>query len=405
MREGMKSWIVTPRDPVIVRDGRPFGPDPGARSESLPFPYPSTIAGAVRTRHGQQHGGFGTGGVTPDSVLSLSVQGPFLVQLADHQSTDGTQLLLPAPHDALLLQKTATMPVERSRLCPLAVDSEAHSDLHNTDAALWYVGMAAPDKSKPYSKAPTFWWWPAYQAWLEDPQDGAIDDAMLGIRGLVKERRVHVRIDADSGSADEGFLFQTSGLEFSQQLRRNGSSLPQWALAATKTYGIYVATQANISAGVGSLGGERRTVFWQRAERIGTHTCPEEIKKAISQAKACRMILATPALFADGWKPRFDWLGISGLQVAVKAAIVNRYDVVSGWDYAAQRPKKTRRLVPAGAVYYLSLAGSDAGAIEQFIDRVWFQPASDAEQDRLDGFGTALLGTWNGKQTKQEVQQ
>ena len=38
----MTIWLVEPRDPLIVREGRPFGPDPGAWATSLPFPFPST---------------------------------------------------------------------------------------------------------------------------------------------------------------------------------------------------------------------------------------------------------------------------------------------------------------------------------------------------------------------------
>ena len=44
----MSIWIIEPHDPLIFRDGRPFGPTPGARAFSLPFPFPSTLAGVVR---------------------------------------------------------------------------------------------------------------------------------------------------------------------------------------------------------------------------------------------------------------------------------------------------------------------------------------------------------------------
>jgi CRISPR-associated protein Cmr3 len=59
------------------------------------------------------------------------------------------------------------------------------------------------------------------------------------------------------------------------------------------------------------------------------------------------------------------------------------------------RPKPSRRLVPAGSVYFLKLDGSDA-AIDQFIDATWLQAISDDEQDRRDGFGLALFGAWDG---------
>ena len=48
----MTTWIIEPHDPLIFRDGRPFGPNPGARAKTLSFPFPSTTTGGVRTRAG-----------------------------------------------------------------------------------------------------------------------------------------------------------------------------------------------------------------------------------------------------------------------------------------------------------------------------------------------------------------
>lgn len=38
---------ITSHDPIIARDGRPFGL--GIRMKSLDWPYPSVLAGSVRT--------------------------------------------------------------------------------------------------------------------------------------------------------------------------------------------------------------------------------------------------------------------------------------------------------------------------------------------------------------------
>ena len=56
----MTLWRIEPRGPLIVRDGRPFGLNPGARAESLDFPFPATIAGARHHRAGH-HGGLRIG--------------------------------------------------------------------------------------------------------------------------------------------------------------------------------------------------------------------------------------------------------------------------------------------------------------------------------------------------------
>ncbi len=57
--------------------------------------------------------------------------------------------------------------------------------------------------------------------------------------------------------------------------------------------------------------------------------------------------------------------------------------------------KATRRLVPAGSVYYLDLKGS-AEDIKAWIKETWMQCVSDREEERHDGFGLAVLGTWSG---------
>ncbi len=84
-----------------------------------------------------------------------------------------------------------------------------------------------------------------------------------------------------------------------------------------------------------------------------------------------------------------------------------RYQTISGWDYAAVNadgkrgaPKPTRRLVPAGSVYFLNLENAN---VEKFIEEVWLKAVSDDEQSRKDGFGIALLGAWDGTVKEMEV--
>ena len=81
----MSVWILEPRDPLLVRDGRPFSAEPGARARSLPLPYPSVTAGCWRTLKGKNNpeGFFDVSLVEP--LLKESITGPLLVEL----SSDG----------------------------------------------------------------------------------------------------------------------------------------------------------------------------------------------------------------------------------------------------------------------------------------------------------------------------
>src|SRR5205085_8776398 len=96
----MKTWIIEPHDSFIARDGRPFGLIAGVRATSLPFPFPSTTTGGVRTRAGLDADGVFDTGKTRE-VKSFEVRGPVLVAL-DHLGTVA-EWFVHAPADARLL--------------------------------------------------------------------------------------------------------------------------------------------------------------------------------------------------------------------------------------------------------------------------------------------------------------
>ena len=81
------------------------------------------------------------------------------------------------------------------------------------------------------------------------------------------------------------------------------------------------------------------------------------------------------------------------MKVKIAAACIGRPLVVSGWDVAKNQPKATRRLAPAGSVYFVGLDGTPE-AIETWVRNVWLACVSDDPRDSLDGFGLAMVGTW-----------
>ena len=115
----MTTWIVEPRDTLVVRDGRPIqeGSPP---MHSLDFPWPSTIAGLVRTRIGtNEHGQFK---MTPTDARKIQVHGPWLATL--NEKGNITEHLLPAPQDCVwhVIERKNHVPSkwERRRLAPIA---------------------------------------------------------------------------------------------------------------------------------------------------------------------------------------------------------------------------------------------------------------------------------------------
>lgn len=93
----MKAYTITPIDPLVLGDGRPFGTEPGAQAAGgLFLPPPSTLAGALRTTMGRQSGRIPAASDW-EGWAKQPVHGPLLVE--------GGRVLLDAPSDMVLLSE------------------------------------------------------------------------------------------------------------------------------------------------------------------------------------------------------------------------------------------------------------------------------------------------------------
>lgn len=376
-------WIIEPRDPLIVRDGRPFGPNPGARAATLAFPFPSTIAGGLRHKAGlASNGGFDPAKI--GHVLELGIRGPLLVQL-DPQADTIAEWLPPAPADALVLE-TESPDTEHVRIQWLAPRQLAGAS--SLPTALVPVAQHPVIPNKISGRTPHFWHAAAFQQWLAAPGNREKQQLVkLGIGQLEVDARVHVSVLPDTLTAREGALFQTQGLVFTQN---DGTRL---ALAAHLEHDDQPYQCAQFQqGGLAPLGGERRVMRWlpTKADVAGTQA-PPELRNQIIEARRCRVLLLTPGCFAAGYRPPLEWVR-KGVTANLKAALVQRAQVVSGWDLQEGKPKPTRRLAPAGSVYFIEWeAGADVAA---WLDVTWMRNVSDDPKDCRDGFGLAVYGAW-----------
>lgn len=391
----MTVWFIDPHDPLIVRDGRPFGPQPGAQATSLPFPFPSTTTGGVRTRAGLQNGTFDKSKANIERVKKIKVRGPLLIQLHPDGNTV-ERLLVHAPADALFLSRDQSdqkdQPICR-RLLPLEMSEGTITDFDKHELNL--VGLAQSERSKPAKNTPSYWYWETLEKWLIDPSiyDGKqVSLTDMGHNGPQRERRIHVSIDAETSTGKEGALFGTSGLDFTYPGKGDNKSLSEGRKLALAVAVNDLETPGMLE-GIAALGGERRMVCWRKSS-LEFPSCPEDIEKAIIRDKACRLVLLTPGCFTQGYKPSQIMNQNNGVTVELKAIAVQRPQVVSGWDLERGTPKPTRRLAPAGTVFFLSVKGSD-NAIRDWVRNTWMQCISDDEQYLNDGFGLAGLGTWS----------
>lgn len=387
---------LTARDPIIARDGRPFGAGQGNRMRGLTWPMPSVVAGSFRTALVKANPSLDFAGDMPQRLMAIEVAGVF--------PTVGQEFYLPAPNDCVWGEKTGK--VFRVQPIPLAEGEGADFPLDGLDPVRLTEDQAAEDfKTKTIPP-----WWPRskYEQWLtttktEFPSDWFATGFLAAPKS---ETRDHVCLDADTGAAAEGQIFATAGL--------NVTHLPGYGVAESKPFHERFA-EIGLSARVTiaedafehvrtlnawhPLGGERRLVHWQSCDAADLWACPQSVNTALETATQIRMVLVTPAIFDHGWRP--DWLDAKtltgkpfgdGPTLKLVAVSNERWKAVSGWSLAPPRgPKQIRRMVPVGSAYFFEKVEGEGRTL---ATNGWLRPVSDAPEARNDGFGLAVWGIW-----------
>ncbi|MBA4192332.1 MAG: hypothetical protein C0467_30545 [Planctomycetaceae bacterium] len=392
---------LTAHDPIVARDGRPFGIGQGNRMRGLGWPYPSVVAGSLRTALGKA----ADLQFTPaDSkrLFDVEVAGVFPV-------VDGKTLYLPAPADCVaeeVIEQVDGKPEKRlvaHRAMPPATDAADEGCDWPEGAALRPVVIAKEDDFKPKD---TPAWWPVerFAEWLTCVSVKFDESFLLAAK---METRDHVQLDADSGAAAESRLFATSGLSVTHLPRHQAKPetghkpsfhdrMAEVTLAARVRADGWPAMEKFDTWH--PLGGERRLIHWANCADAELWKCPGAVATSLAKANRVRMVLATPAIFEHGWRP--GWLNdqLEGtppgceLKLRLVGVCIPRWKAVSGWSLAEPRgPKPVRRLVPAGGAYFFEMVGSDTALS---LEKRWLEPVSDNEQARRDGFGLAVWGTW-----------
>ena len=362
---------LTPLAPLVIRSGRPFDsqPDPAR------LPPPSTVAGCLRTAYADA-----TGRAYGPDLAELAVTGPLLAR--------GDTLLLPKPADALYLNTDAGPTLVRA--APGDFDAGCGADL---PAGLLPVRLTRDLKGKP-ALGPAYWTWADWLAFRQgrEPSYAQLQDA--GWSPPPGELRTHVAIDPGRLAASEGQLFQTQGLDLGEgQTARQPAGADPFRVKGVRLLAEFAAP---LGATLVHLGGERRLAALAPAPDLWP-TPPAGWWEAIQRAGGLSLTLVTPGLFGAGYRPTWlDGAGMGtlsacpGVRLRLRAAAVERWQPHSGWDLAHQAPRATRKLIPAGAVYWCELLDGSPEALAA----LWLTSLADDLQDRRDGFGLALPAAW-----------
>jgi CRISPR-associated protein Cmr3 len=393
----METYLtITAHDPLIARDGRPFGL--GIRMKSLDWLYPSVLAGAFRTLLGNaKDSNFDE--KTIKTLRSISISGPLPLWQG--------KIFLPAPKDLLVKEENEKR--EPYAIRPVNIDS---GDWNGCNCNLPHGGLlpamlpkSVEDEFKP-ARTPSLWSMEMMKKWLinakgdgfdspPDPEEIAKRTDFLNLPQ--KEPRTHVKIDSKLGTAEDTKLFETIGLDFSIKNQVDKIELA----ARVEDEGEFKDLALRIDS-FNTIGGERRLARWKTHETQEGWSFPSDLASDFAGKKRVRMVLATPAIFSDGWRP--GWLKgwpineapcywPKGLKLKLVSACTDRWKPISGWSLESRGPKPIRRLVPAGSVYFFEIEGN--GDAVPLAESLWLKSVCDDEQDRRDGFGLALWGIWD----------
>jgi len=387
---------LTPRDGLFLKDGRGWFTNEAGRAGCVEWPHAGTIRGAVRTCLGLAHEQTLGRSLGNDEWLPLnaSVRVDAVLPLCRPAGAtpSTTDRRWPAPRDAVIFTGDDSV----HRLLPTAFPTAATIALDESPEAVAIEGLRHPSPGEIVGKPasmPTWWCDDAFTAWLCGIPVTAHAIAPAG--NPTSRVQTHVTIDPRTGAASDGGLFSSTVIE---PLTRAGDSgaAHHWSIAAIGS-GFMPEDLAGRPL---RLGGDGRSATCSTLPP-DAFSMPGPLRRVFAaEPRGLRWILVSHTCFRRGWLP--DWLAVQdgtltgempGVgQVILRSACVGRPVHVSGWDMAARRPKPTRRLAPAGSVYFFEKADG-RGFTAADAEAIWLRAVGEAA-DPGEATGAAVPGVW-----------
>ncbi len=156
--------------------------------------------------------------------------------------------------------------------------------------------------------------------------------------------------------------------------------------------------------GVLRLGGDGRSAHYRRVRFM-----PPVVADVPGKHGKFRLILQTPAIFAQGWLPDgvteqadgSHHLQGPGFSARLACAALGRREVVSGWDLHQWTPKPAQAAAPAGSVYWFDQFEGSPDKLAAWVDNgLCLHDSAQARHPqqhirRAEGYNCALLAAWS----------
>lgn len=370
---------ISPLDVLYLRGNRLFSQS--VTSEAVMPPWPSLFAGALRARMlvddpaaEREFQGGALGGRLGE-VVGAGASAPGTFRLAFMALARGDELLVPAPADVTVLE-----PKDGARRVLRAVPRDLRALGIDGSFALSDAAVLRVERQE---KARSGAWLTerGLAAWQRG-EVPALEDVVRAAELWSLDKRLGIALDDARGTAQDGMIYTSDtvalapGVSFVVGVRGADGALPADGLLRLGGDGRG-ATVAPFGVG----GGERP---WERLPAGDRFT----------------MTLATPMISSGGWLPPGasdgEW-AVGGLRLRVRAAVVGRAGVISGWDLDKHRPKAARRAAPAGSVYFLERVSGSLDELARVRDQGLGALEPEGARDRMreaEGFGSVWFGEW-----------
>ena len=352
--------LIQPNDPVFFRDGKPFTMGEEVHTTGIFPPLPSVLQGALRSVYFAQH---------PDEIpvkkeagQAEQVDNTAKAAFANVLLCQGRELLFPWPAD-LLLVKEAILPLKPTRREKSKFLSSQGNEFP------YFLEPKTPNAAKVESSAHSYLTRAGMVKYLSGGEIQPSHHLNLKDAGLLhEESRIGIGRNAH-GVTEEGQLYRMTRLRMQDDLR------------------FYVAHDGLDIPGEGTLalGSEGVSAHYASTNHpLGLPGCT----MSFSPRNIYKLYVMSPAVVETVQPYLPPYLQAKGVQVLTFAS--GRPIAVGGWDMKANEPKPMRNAIPAGAVYYFTVA--NAPTYEK-IKAIHGQSDYAVENWR-QGFGIVLLGIY-----------
>ena len=406
--------FIEPLDVLYLRGNKLFG-DAGSYGEALMPPWPSLAAGALRSRMLADHGvDLAAFARSRDRLPELSdalhaclgtpqKPGNFRVSLFTLACREKGQVqpCFPLPADVVVTAKTLDNATYLHPTVP-------HPALSSSYALPQAPLLRAADPAKPqgnlWLNAAGLGAWLNGEKLVKDHLLTATKNRLLPGKELWQfDHRLGIALNGGQRTVAKGMLYTAQTVALS---RRDGGN-------RGRDVGFLVGVDGADSLlpkdGLLRFGGDGRGAALQVVPPKDLLPAPDW--RRIEQERRFRLVLATPGLFADGWRlPGLDadhrWHGPDGCTARLVAAAVSRADTVSGWDLAKWSqvdesgrkkggPKPAQRVAPVGSVYWFDDFQGKTEALGKLVaEGLWAISSYPDRGRQAEGFNNILIAAW-----------